>query len=99
MERSCSSTSALPGTLRFRQRWTRDYRRRISGATSRRVAQRQFGKADGEILLGPPLNGPVTFLETGLRFEADVLRGQKTGFFLDQRENRRQVEALAMFGS
>jgi 23S rRNA (cytosine1962-C5)-methyltransferase len=30
-----------------------------------------------------------------LCFEADVLRGQKTGFFLDQRENRRQVEALA----
>ena len=37
---------------------------------------------------------PVVFLETGLRFEADVVRGQKTGFFLDQRENRRRVEAL-----
>ena len=60
-----------------------------------RLARHQFGKADGEILLGPPLSGPVTFLETGLRFEADVLHGQKTGFFLDQRENRRQVEALA----
>ena len=58
-------------------------------------AKRQFGKADGEILHGPPLGGPVTFLETGLRFEADVLHGQKTGFFLDQRENRRQVESLA----
>ena len=30
-----------------------------------------------------------------MRFEADVLRGQKTGFFLDQRENRRRVESLA----
>jgi 23S rRNA (cytosine1962-C5)-methyltransferase len=30
-----------------------------------------------------------------LRFESDVLRGQKTGFFLDQRENRRCVESLA----
>jgi 23S rRNA (cytosine1962-C5)-methyltransferase len=58
-------------------------------------ARQQFGKADGAILHGPPLDGPVTFLETGLRFEADVLRGQKTGFFLDQRENRRQVESLA----
>jgi 23S rRNA (cytosine1962-C5)-methyltransferase len=38
---------------------------------------------------------PVVFLETGLRFEADVVRGQKTGFFLDQRENRRIVESLA----
>ena len=52
-------------------------------------------KADGEILHGPPLAGPVVFLEHGLRFEADVLRGQKTGFFLDQRENRRRVESLA----
>jgi 23S rRNA (cytosine1962-C5)-methyltransferase len=34
-------------------------------------------------------------LENGLRFEADVLRGQKTGFFLDQRENRREVRGLA----
>ena len=30
-----------------------------------------------------------------MRFEADVLHGQKTGFFLDQRENRRHVEPLA----
>jgi 23S rRNA (cytosine1962-C5)-methyltransferase len=37
----------------------------------------------------------VTFLESGLRFEADVVKGQKTGFFLDQRENRRRVESLA----
>ncbi|MGD0615367.1 MAG: class I SAM-dependent methyltransferase [Verrucomicrobiota bacterium] len=50
---------------------------------------------DGEVLRGPPLEGAVTFLETGLCFEADVLRGQKTGFFLDQRDNRRNVESLA----
>jgi 23S rRNA (cytosine1962-C5)-methyltransferase len=37
----------------------------------------------------------VIFQESGLRFEADVYRGQKTGFFLDQRENRRLVESLA----
>jgi 23S rRNA (cytosine1962-C5)-methyltransferase len=50
---------------------------------------------DGEIVFGLRLNDPVIFRETGLRFEADVLRGQKTGFFLDQRENRRHVESLA----
>lgn len=37
----------------------------------------------------------VQFLENGLRFEADPVRGQKTGFFLDQRENRARVEKLA----
>jgi 23S rRNA (cytosine1962-C5)-methyltransferase len=60
-----------------------------------RVAEREFKRTDGEILYGAPLSEPVVFLETGLRFEADVLRGQKTGFFLDQRENRRKVEMLA----
>ena len=50
---------------------------------------------DGTVLDGAPLSGPVVFRESGLAFEADVLRGQKTGFFLDQRENRRCVETLA----
>jgi len=59
------------------------------------LAQDQFGALDGQILSGSRLTGPVHFLENGLHFEADVCRGQKTGFFLDQRENRRRVEALA----
>jgi len=58
-------------------------------------AKDKFGRKSGEILRGEKLDGPVIFLETGLRFEADVVRGQKTGFFLDQRENRRTVETLA----
>jgi len=37
----------------------------------------------------------VPFLENGLRFAADVGAGQKTGFFLDQRENRSRLRALA----
>ncbi|MGI8966801.1 MAG: class I SAM-dependent methyltransferase [Limisphaerales bacterium] len=60
-----------------------------------RMAQSQFQFSDGQILRGPLLEGRVTFLENGLRFEADILRGQKTGFFLDQRENRKLVESLA----
>ncbi len=59
------------------------------------VARRVFGKEDGAFLFGDRRDACPTFLETGLRFEADVLRGQKSGFFLDQRENRRVVESLA----
>ncbi len=33
--------------------------------------------------------------ECGLNFRVDVEQGQKTGFFLDQRENRQRVRALA----
>lgn len=37
----------------------------------------------------------VPFLENGLRFFADLSSGQKTGFFLDQRDNRARLRALA----
>lgn len=57
-------------------------------------ASRNLSLPQSKILRGQ-VNGPVQFLENGIRFEADVLRGQKTGFFLDQRENRQIVETLA----
>ncbi|HTD51449.1 MAG TPA: class I SAM-dependent rRNA methyltransferase [Thermoanaerobaculia bacterium] len=37
----------------------------------------------------------VPFLEEGLNFFADLTGGQKTGFFLDQRENRARLRADA----
>ncbi len=49
----------------------------------------------GEALLGEPPMEPVSFLENGLRFSADVLQGQKTGFFLDQRDNRALIERIS----
>ena len=60
-----------------------------------RMAEEQFRKSRRPgALRGAPGRAGGLF-ESGLRFEADVLRGQKTGFFLDQRENRRRVEDLA----
>lgn len=47
--------------------------------------------AEGGALHGSPDPGPVPFLETGLRFEAHPFAGHKTGFYLDQRANRRRV--------
>ena len=47
------------------------------------------------VLLGGAPDRPVRFLEHGLRFDADVLLGQKTGHFLDQRDNRALVGELA----
>lgn len=54
-----------------------------------------YGLTDGVILAGPAPDGPVSFSENGLQFESDVLRGQKTGFFFDQRDNRARVGKLA----
>ncbi|MFN8485135.1 MAG: class I SAM-dependent rRNA methyltransferase [Anaerolineae bacterium] len=36
----------------------------------------------------------VEIVENGLRFAVDLVAGQKTGFYLDQRDNRRLVGAL-----
>jgi 23S rRNA (cytosine1962-C5)-methyltransferase len=57
--------------------------------------EKQFQLRDGQVVFGSMPDGPVIFSENGVRFEADVLSGQKTGFFLDQRENRAGVEKLS----
>lgn len=56
-------------------------------------AARAAGLAEG--FLGPAGDARVVFRENGLRFEAEVLQGQKTGFFLDQRDNRARVGGLS----
>ncbi|MDZ7639622.1 MAG: class I SAM-dependent rRNA methyltransferase [Bryobacterales bacterium] len=38
-------------------------------------------------ILEGTIDGPIAIALNGLRFEVDLLGGQKTGFFLDQREN------------
>lgn len=53
------------------------------------------GLADGQVLFGSVPDGPVEFLEHGLTFAADVVDGQKTGHFLDQRDNRALVGSLS----
>ncbi len=47
-------------------------------------------KAEDGYLLGENPENEV--LEYGLKFKVDWVKGQKTGFFIDQRENRKLVE-------
>ena len=58
--------------------------------------QELFGLEEGMSLHGPDVVQRVPFQEHGLRFEADVVHGQKTGHFLDQRENRIDIGKRAM---
>jgi 23S rRNA (cytosine1962-C5)-methyltransferase len=53
------------------------------------------GRAGARLLWGVEPPDPVVILERGVRFGVDVRRGQKTGFFLDQRENRALVRRLS----
>lgn len=50
--------------------------------------------AEYEIHFGA-LDAPVSFTEHGMKFVADVLHGQKTGFFLDQKDLREHVTRYA----
>lgn len=47
------------------------------------------------IITGLVSSQPVVVLENGLAYLVDVVRGQKTGFYLDQRDNRRLIGELA----
>lgn len=45
--------------------------------------------------LSTPVSALTTIRENGVEYEVDVENGQKTGFFLDQKYNRRAVARLA----
>jgi len=58
--------------------------------------ERGIGKLEGlELEDGPLLgnvpNEPVVIVENGIRYLVNLREGQKTGFYLDQRDNRRAV--------
>ena len=53
----------------------------------------QTGEAENGFLVGGCADDVA--MENGLRFHVDWLRGQKTGFFVDQRDNRALLERYA----
>ncbi len=83
-----------PGPAGF---WrTEGIARRLARLLSvRGVYEQGRGKEAGRALVGPVPDSPAFFLEQGVQCTADAVQGQKTGFFLDQRENRQRVGRLA----
>ncbi len=60
--------------------------------------ERDVAKAEGLDLADGPCRGespqgPLTIADGGLRYQVDLAGGQKTGFYLDQRENRKAAAA------
>jgi 23S rRNA (cytosine1962-C5)-methyltransferase len=53
------------------------------------------GPGGGRMLLGDPAPERIAIQERGAKFLVDAYHGQKTGFFLDQRENRYLIRRLA----
>lgn len=74
--------------------WLRGERRDRPRVTDASGAASGPRRSPGEALRGdPPLE--IVIHEDDARFGVDVRSGQKTGFFLDQRENRRTVRKHA----
>ena len=46
---------------------------------------------DGQVVYGILNNEVIEFVEHGVNFSANVIKGHKTGYFLDHRANRKQV--------
>jgi 23S rRNA (cytosine1962-C5)-methyltransferase len=63
--------------------------------TERGIRELEGLEARDGLLWGEAPPGPITIEENGVRFLVNLLEGQKTGFYLDQRDNRRAVARLA----
>ena len=50
---------------------------------------------EGEVIYGELQNEVVKFIEHGVHFSANVIKGHKTGYFLDHRANRKRVGELS----
>lgn len=59
-----------------------------------RVYERTSTELDtnARLLYGMHTEQPLDFTENGIKFTASPVKGQKTGFYLDQRENRRLIQ-------
>ncbi len=62
--------------------------------------EKGIGKLEGlalqdELFRGTPPDGPIPIQEHGIEFRVNLAEGQKTGFYLDQRENRLEAAKLA----
>ena len=74
-----------------------------AGIALRTVVERRRARRGGDgaaderaaVVLGAAPEGEIEIRENGLRFGVDLLRGQKGGLFLDQRDNRALVRTLA----
>ena len=46
------------------------------------------------LIYGKQFENPITIVENGLKFWVDIIKGHKTGFYLDQRDNRLQARQI-----
>jgi 23S rRNA (cytosine1962-C5)-methyltransferase len=63
--------------------------------TERGIGQLEGLEARDDLVWGEAPPGPIEIKEGGVRFLVNLAEGQKTGFYLDQRDNRQAAAPLA----
>lgn len=69
----------------------------LKNARVKSVVEKSRRNAEGglTLLTGEKSASDIEVKENGVLFEVDILNGQKTGFFLDQRDNRQYVRTIS----
>lgn len=60
-----------------------------------RMVEKYHKNLNGTVIAGELLTEEIVFVEHGVRFAANVIKGHKTGFFLDHRPNRKRIGELS----
>jgi 23S rRNA (cytosine1962-C5)-methyltransferase len=68
----------------------------ILARAERGIAEQEGLHLHDETLVGTLPDAPIEIVEDGLTYLVDLKAGQKTGFYLDQRDNRRTVAAYVL---
>jgi 23S rRNA (cytosine1962-C5)-methyltransferase len=64
--------------------------------TEKGIGQLEGAELRDGLLAGEPPPADLSIVEHGLRFQVNLTEGQKTGYYLDQRENRQVVAHYAV---
>ncbi|KAA1244666.1 class I SAM-dependent rRNA methyltransferase [Aquimarina sp. RZ0] len=59
------------------------------------TSEKTYNLYDGQVIYGILENEVVIFREHGVLFSANVIKGHKTGYFLDHRDNRKHVGLIS----
>ena len=86
---------ALRGEVALEGIWGRDEQGAAAAAEEGEEEDGDDGKPAGKLLWGKEPPELITVRENGARLAVDVRGGQKTGMFLDQRENRLALRRYA----
>lgn len=92
---SLGMAEALPLISEALQQVMGDQLQAVYSKSEKSLHRQNGSENDKDSYLFGNANHPQTVLENNLKFEIDWVNGQKTGFFIDQRENRKLLQSYA----